>query len=311
MITANKKGRLTVLGAVAIGAVVALAGCSSSDPLSSGDSSASSDGDTLVIGSQQYYSNEIIAELYAQALEAKGYTVDRQYQIGQREVYLPELESGEIDVFPEYTGNLLQYYDQEETAKSPEEVEAALAEALPDGLTALKAAEASDQDSYNVTKEFSEENDITSLADLKNYSGTLALGAPPENAERPYGPPGLKSIYGVDVTSTPIDDGGGPLTVKALTDGSVQLADIYTASPLIAENDLVTLDDPENMILPQNVVPIVSDKVDSDAQDVIDSVDAILSPSDLQELNSKSQTDKESSATIAKDYLTEKGLLDN
>jgi len=311
VITANKKGRLTVLGAVAIGAVVALAGCSSSDPLSSGDSSASSDGDTLVIGSQQYYSNEIIAELYAQALEAKGYTVDRQYQIGQREVYLPELESGKIDVFPEYTGNLLQYYDKEETAKSPEEVEAALAEALPDGLTALKAAEASDQDSYNVTKEFSEENDITSLADLKNYSGTLTLGAPPENAERPYGPPGLKSVYGVDVTSTPIDDGGGPLTVKALTDGSVQLADIYTASPLIAENDLVTLDDPENMILPQNVVPIVSDKVDSDAQDVIDSVDAILSPSDLQELNSKSQTDKESSATIAKDYLTEKGLLDN
>ncbi|KQN46192.1 glycine/betaine ABC transporter [Frigoribacterium sp. Leaf44] len=291
--------------------MVALAGCASSDPLSSGDSSASGDGDTLVIGSQQYYSNEIIAELYAQALEAKGYKVDRQYQIGQREVYLPELESGKIDVFPEYTGNLLQYYDKEETAKSPEEVETALAAALPDGLTALKAAAASDQDSYNVTKEFSEENDITSLADLKNYSGTLTLGAPPENAERPYGPPGLKSIYGVDVTSTPIDDGGGPLTVKALTDGSVQLADIYTASPLITENDLVTLEDPENMILPQNVVPIVSDKVDSDAQDVIDSVDAVLSASDLQQLNSKSQTDKESSATIAKDYLTEKGLLDS
>ena len=311
MITANKKGRLTVLGAVAIGAMVALAGCASSDPLSSGDSSASSDGDTLVIGSQQYYSNEIIAELYAQALEAKGYMVDRQYQIGQREVYLPELESGKIDVFPEYTGNLLQYYDKDETAKSPEEVETALAAALPSGLTALKAAAASDQDSYNVTKEFSEENDITSLADLKDYSGTLTLGAPPENAERPYGPPGLKSIYGVDVTSTPIDDGGGPLTVKALTDGSVQLADIYTASPLIAENDLVTLEDPENMILPQNVVPIVSDKVDSDAQDVIDSVDEVLSASDLQKLNSKSQTDKESSATIAKDYLTEKGLLDS
>jgi osmoprotectant transport system substrate-binding protein len=311
VITANKKGRLTVLGAVAIGAMVALAGCSSSDPLSSGDSSESSDGATLVVGSQQYYSNEIIAELYAQALEAKGYKVDRQYQIGQREVYLPELESGKIDVFPEYTGNLLQYYDKDETAKSPEEVETALAAALPDGLTALEAAEASDQDSYNVTKEFSEENDITSLADLKDYSGTLTLGAPPENAERPYGPPGLKSVYGVDVTSTPIDDGGGPLTVKALTDGSVQLADIYTASPLIAENDLVTLEDPENMILPQNVVPIVSDKVDSDAQDVIESVDAVLSASDLQELNSKSQTDKESSATIAKDYLTEKGLLDS
>jgi osmoprotectant transport system substrate-binding protein len=262
-----------------------------------------------VIGSQQYYSNKIIAELYAQALEDGGYTVDRQYDIGQREVYLPELESGSIDVFPEYSGNLLQFYDAETTAKTPEEVESALADALPDGLTSLAAAEATDQDSYNVTKEFSEENGITSLADLKDYSGSIALGAPPENVDRPYGPPGLKSIYGVDVTSTPIDDGGGPLTAKALSDGSVQIADLYSASPLIVENDFVTLDDPENMILPQNVVPIVSDKVDQGAQDIIDAVDAALTSADLQEMNSKSQTDKESEGTIAKDFLESKGLV--
>jgi osmoprotectant transport system substrate-binding protein len=304
-----KKGRLTVLGAVAIGAVVALAGCSSSDPLSSGSDDTESSTDALVIGSQQYYSNKIIAELYAQALEDGGYEVSREYDIGQREVYLPELESGGIDVFPEYTGNLLQFYDAETTAKTPEEVEAALAEALPDGLTSLAAAEAADQDSYNVTKEFSEENDVTSLADLKDYEGTIALGAPPENVDRPYGPPGLKSIYGVDVTSTPIDDGGGPLTAKALADGSVQIADLYTASPLIVENDFVTLDDPENMILPQNVVPIVSDKVDQGAQDIIDAVDAALTSADLQEMNSRSQTDKESEGSIAGDFLESKGLV--
>ncbi|WP_423917515.1 glycine betaine ABC transporter substrate-binding protein [Frigoribacterium sp. 2-23] len=308
MINTAKKGRLTVLGAVAIGAMVALAGCASSDPLSSGGGSTA-DSDTLVVGSQAYYSNEIIAELYAQVLESKGFTVDRQYQIGQREVYLPELEAGKIDVFPEYTGNLLQNYDKTTTAKSPDEVEAALKEALPKGLTALTPAAASDQDSYNVTKKFSEDNSITSLSDLKNYSGTLTLGAPPENVDRPYGPPGLKSVYGVEVNSTPIDDGGGPLTAKALSDGSVQLADLYSASPLIAENDFVTLSDPENLILPQNVVPIVSSKVDKKAQDAIDSVDAVLSAKDLQKLNAKSQTDKESSATIAKDYLTSKKLL--
>lgn len=309
MINTAKKGRLTVLGAVAIGAVVALAGCSSSDPLSSGSDDTASSSDALVIGSQQYYSNKIVAELYAQALEDGGYTVDRQYDIGQREVYLPELEGGSIDVFPEYSGNLLQFYDAETTAKTPEEVESALADALPDGLTSLTAAEATDQDSYNVTKEFSEENGITSLADLKDYSGSIALGAPPENVDRPYGPPGLKSIYGVDVTSTPIDDGGGPLTAKALSDGSVQIADLYSASPLIVENDFVTLDDPENMILPQNVVPIVSDKVDQGAQDIIDAVDAALTSADLQEMNSKSQTDKESEGTIAKDFLESKGLV--
>jgi len=307
-ITTTKKGRLTVLGAVAIGASVALAGCASGDPLDSG-SGESASGDTLVVGSQAYYSNEIIAELYAQSLEEAGYTVEREYQIGQREVYVPELEDGSIDVFPEYTGNFAQFLDDSVTEGSPEEIEEALSGALPDGLTSLPIAEANDQDSYTVTQEFSEENDITSLADLKDYDGTLTVGAPPENETRPYGPPGLKSVYGVDVQSTGIDDGGGPLTVKALLDGSVQLADVYTSSPLIAENDLVVLDDPENLILPQNVVPIVSDRVDEGAQDAIDAVNEVLTTEDLQMLNAKSTEDKETSAAIATEYLTDKGLL--
>jgi len=308
VITVNKKGRLTVLGAVAIGASVALAGCASGDPLDSGAGESAS-GDTLVVGSQAYYSNEIIAELYAQALESAGYEVEREYQIGQREVYLPELESGSIDVFPEYTGNLVQYYVDDLDASSPEEVEEALSESLPDGLASLPMAEANDMDSYTVTREFSEENGITSLADLADYDGTLTIGAPPENETRPYGPPGLKSVYGVDVQSTGIDDGGGPLTVKALLDGSVQLADIYTSSPLIAENDLVVLEDPENLILPQNVVPIVSDRVDEGAQEAIDAVNEVLTTEDLQMLNAKSTEDKETSAVIATEYLTDKGLL--
>jgi len=308
VITVNKKGRLTVLGAVAIGASVALAGCASGDPLESGSDGAAS-GDALVVGSQAYYSNEIIAELYAQALEAAGYEVEREYQIGQREVYVPELEDGSIDVFPEYTGNFVQFLDDSVTSGSPEEVEDALADALPDGLTSLPMAEANDQDSYNVTREFSEENGITSLADLADFDGTLTVGAPPENETRPYGPPGLKSVYGVDVQSTGIDDGGGPLTVRALLDGSVQLADIYTSSPLIAENDLVTLEDPENLILPQNVVPIVSDRVDEGAQEAIDAVNEVLTTEDLQMLNAQSTEDKDTSAAIATEYLTEKDLL--
>lgn len=308
MTTAKKKGRLTVLGAVAIGASVALAGCSSGDPLDSG-SGGGAEGDTLVVGSQAYYSNEIIAELYAQSLEEAGYTVQREYQIGQREVYVPELEDGSIDVFPEYTGNFAQYLDDSITEGSPEEVEEALSGALPDGLSSLPMAEASDMDSYNVTREFSEENGITSLADLKDYDGTLTIGAPPENETRPYGPPGLQSVYGVEVQSTGIDDGGGPLTVKALLDGSVQIADVYTSSPLIAENDLVTLEDPENLILPQNVVPIVSDRVDEGAQDAIDRVNEVLTTEDLQMLNAKSTEDKETSAAIATEYLSDKGIV--
>ena len=114
MITAGR-GRLAALAAVAVGATVALAGCAAGNPLDDGPTEGGAS-ETLVVGSQDYYSNEIIAEIYAQALEENGYTVDRQFRIGQREVYIPEIESGAIDVFPEYTGNLLQFYVPDTTA---------------------------------------------------------------------------------------------------------------------------------------------------------------------------------------------------
>ncbi|PYY34160.1 glycine/betaine ABC transporter [Curtobacterium sp. MCJR17_055] len=307
MITAPKL-RAGVAAAVALGAAAALAGCSSSSPLDSG-SSAPSDSKTIVIGSQAYYSNEIIAELYAQVLEKDGFTVERNYQIGQREVYLPQLQKGAIDVMPEYSGNLLQYYDKDSTAKSESDIADELESALPKGIRALDAAEATDQDSYTVTKEFSEENDVTSLADLKNVKEKLTVGANSENQTRPYGPKGLKSVYGVDVESKAIEDSGGALTVKALKDGTVQLADIYTADPSIKANGFVTLKDPENLIVPQNVTPVVSDKVDEKAADAIDEVSEVLTTEALIDLNTKSTVDKEKSADIAKEFLTEKGLL--
>ncbi|WIB27656.1 ABC transporter substrate-binding protein [Curtobacterium sp. MCSS17_015] len=307
MITAPKL-RAGIAAAVALGVAAALAGCSSSSPLDSG-SSASSDSKTIVIGSQAYYSNEIIAELYAQVLEKDGFTVERNYQIGQREVYLPQLQKGAIDVMPEYSGNLLQYYDKDSTAKSESDIADELESALPEGIRALDAAEATDQDSYTVTKEFSEQNDVTSLADLKNVDEKLTVGANSENQTRPYGPKGLKSVYGVDVESKAIEDSGGALTVKALKDGTVQLADIYTADPSIKANGFVTLKDPENLIVPQNVTPVVSDKVDEKAADAIDEVSEVLTTEALIDLNTKSTVDKEKSSDIAEEFLTEKGLL--
>ncbi|WP_082687529.1 ABC transporter substrate-binding protein [Curtobacterium oceanosedimentum] len=306
MITARI--RVALAAATALGVAAALTGCSSGDPLSSG-SSASSDSKTIVIGSQQYYSNEIIAELYAQVLEKDGFTVQRNFNIGQREVYIPQLEKGAIDVMPEYSGNLLQYFDKESTAKSADQVDEALEKALPKGLRVLDEAEATDQDSYTVTKQFSEENDVTSLADLKNVKEKLTVGANSEFQTRPYGPEGLKSVYGVDVDFTAIEDSGGALTVKALKDGTVQLADIYSADPSIKANDFVSLKDPENLILPQNVIPVVSDKVDEKAADAIDEVNEKLTTDKLIELNEKSVTDKEKASQIAKQFLQDEGLL--
>lgn len=308
MITARKI-RAGVAAALAVGVAAALAGCASSDPLDSGSDSSGGNSKTIVVGSQQYYSNEIIAELYAQVLEKDGFTVKRNYNIGQREVYLPQMQKGNIDVMPEYSGNLLQYYDKDSDAKTADEIADGLKSALPSGLRALDSASATDQDSYTVTKDFSEKNDVTSLADLKDVSEKLTVGGNSEFQTRPYGPQGLKSDYGVDVDFQSIEDSGGALTVKALKDGTVQLADIYSADPSIKTNGFVSLKDPKNLILPQNVTPIVSKKVTSKAADDIDSVNKVLTTDALISLNTESTVDKEKASTIAKKFLTDKGLL--
>lgn len=300
--------RVTALFAVA---ALALAGCGSTDPLADPDSPNSSpeSGEQLVVGSQQYYSNEIVAELYAQALEAAGHPVDRQFQIGQRETYLPEIEAGQIDVFPEYTGNLLQYFDGETTARTTDEVNSALSEALPSGLRVLAPAAATDQDSYTVTAAFAEEYGLVSIADLADVEEPLTIAANSEFATRPYGPDGAKSVYGVDITVLPVEDSGGPLTVRALTDGTVQVADIYTADPVIAAQDLVVLEDPEGLILPQQVVPVISEKVGEAAEEAIDAVNAKLTPEALRELNARSIDEQLGAAEIARDWLESNNLL--
>ena len=309
--------RRHLLGALGLGGVaLGAAACSSSDPFAeedgagggSSDGGGSADAGTIVVGSQAYYSNEIIAELFAQVLEKAGLTVDRQYQIGQREVYLPELESGALDVMPEYTGNLLQNYEPDAESASPEEIHSALSEVLPDGLRLLPFAQATDQDSYTTTSDFASSNSLTTIADLAGLKD-LKIAANSEFEVRPYGPEGVKTVYGVDVTVVPVEDGGGPLTVQALTDGDVQLADLYTSDPAIVANDLVPLEDPESLILPQNVVPVVSEKVDDDAAAAITTVIEALSADDLVELNRRSVEEQASSADIAKGWLGEKGLV--
>ena len=309
--------RRHLLGALGTGGLaLGAAACGSSDPFEEeGSGSAGSDGGgeapsgALAIGSQAYYSNEIIAELFAQVLEKAGFTVDRQYQIGQREVYMPELEAGSLDLLPEYLGNLLQHYESDAGSASPEEIRSSLEEALPEGLRVLSFAEASDQDSYTTTSDFASTHSLSAIGDLAGVEEDLKIAANSEFETRPYGPEGAKSVYDVDIAVVPVEDSGGPLTVQALLDGDVQLADIYSADPSIAENDLVVLEDPESMILPQNVVPVVSEKIDEQAAGAIEGVIAELSADDLVELNRQSVVDQASSADIATGWLTEKGLL--
>jgi len=290
-----------VLGIVAAASGVALlAGCASGDPIGSGDAAAS---ETIVIGSQDYYSNEIIAEIYAQALEDAGYDIQRDFRIGQREAYLPEIEAGRIDLFPEYTGPLLLVWEPDATPGTAEEVYDALVAAVPDGLRVLDQSDASDQDSYVVTRDFAEQYAVTTIADLANVPVPITLGGNSEGENRPIGPAGLKATYGVDVAFTPIEDGGGPLTVKALLDNQVQLAVIYTASPSMAGDDLVALEDPDGFMLASHVVPLASDKLDDAAAALIDKVSAAMSAADLVALNTESVETEAPAATIASAWL--------
>jgi osmoprotectant transport system substrate-binding protein len=305
MFTARNKGRFAFT-AIAVGAALALSGCATGDPLESGSGSGGeTDSDTIVVGSQAYYSNEIIAEIYAQALENAGYTVERKFQIGQRDAYLPALEDGEVDVIPEYTGNLLQFYDAEATATQSDEVYTALQDALPEGLAVLEQSPATDQDSYNVTADFAEANSLTTIADLAKVPD-LILGGNAELEERPYGPTGLKDVYGVTVGF----NATGDTTVDALVAGTINIANVYSADPRIASSDLVTLADPDGLFLASNVVPLVNADLADDLAAVLDPIDAALTPEGLVALNVQSVDDQESSDVIAKQWLTENGFLD-
>lgn len=303
------KRTMITMAAVAASAL-ALAACGSAESVGGNASTGSSENGstTLVVGSQDYYSNEIIAEAYAQALEGAGFTVDRQLRIGQREVYMPEIEAGAIDVFPEYTGNLLQYLDADATARSTDEVYAALQTALPSGLRALEQAPATDQDSYVVTADFAAAHSLASIGDLAG-AGTLTLGGNSELQTRPYGPTGLSQTYGVTVGFTPIEDSGGPLTVKALKDGDIQLANIYSSDPALADGTLKVLDDPKGLFLASHVVPLASSRVNDDATAVINRVSAALDAQDLVEMNRASTVEQKSASQIAHEWLTSEGLL--
>jgi len=287
-------------------AALVLTSCGAdSDPLDDNgeDTNAS---DSIVIGSQAYYSNEIIAEIYAQVLEDEGFEVEREFQIGQREVYMPELEDGELDLLPDYTGNLVQYYQDDADTGSPEEVHQQAQEAMPDELQVLDFAEATDQDSYTVTSETADKYDLESIGDLSDVGDSVSMAANSEFESRPYGPDGADDVYGVTVKVVGVEDSGGPLTVGALLDGDVEVADIYTSSPSIAEEDLVVLDDPEHLILPQNVVPVASAELDDKAVDIVNDVQADLSLDELIQLNTRSVEDEASASDIASQWLEDR-----
>ena len=294
-------------------AIVALlaAGCGSSNPLGGG--SVSGDLKSVTVGSADFTESKIIAEIYAQALEANGFAIARQFGIGSRETYIPALRDHSIDLIPEYTGNLLSYFDPTSTVTRPDQVELALLRALPGDLSMLVPAPAADIDTVAVTEATARKWNLTTIGDLARYSAQVKFAAPSELLTRAEGLPGLKANYGLDISPdnfVAISDGGGPATVRALVDGTVTAANIFSTSPAIPQNNLVVLEDPKNNFPAGNVVPLVSSqKMSDEIKTVLDAVSAQLTTEALIELNTavsgNSGIDPDEAA---RQWLTDKGF---
>ncbi|MEX3610976.1 ABC transporter substrate-binding protein [Rothia sp. LK2588] len=296
--------RRRLLGLAGAGTgMLALSACGLSGETAFGSGSTSQ---TVLVGSADFTESQIIAEIYAAALNKRGITAETRPAIGAREAFIGALKEGTVGVVPDYTGNLLLFFDKSATATTAPDVLEALKKAAPRELSVLDAARAEDKDSLVVTAETARKFGLKSIADLKTHSSELVLGAPPEFAERSYGLPGLKSKYGfVPKKFSPINDGGGPLTVKALQSGDVQVADLFSTDPAIKANKFVVLEDPKNNFLPQQVVPVVNAKqVSVAAADVLNEVSALLTTEHLIALNGRvSGEEKANTATAAKDWI--------
>ena len=308
MTTLRHRTRSGLAAAVMLVALVVSA-CGSSNPLGGG--SASGDLKSIIVGSADFPESKILAEIYAQALEANGFTVARQLGIGSRETYIPALQDHSIDLIPEYTGNLLKYFDPKAAVTSPPDVELALFRALPGDLSMLTPSPAADVDTVAVTAATAQKWNLKTIGDLAPHSAEVKFGAPSEFLNRAEGLPGLKANYGLDISEqnfVAISDGGGPATVRALVDGTVTAADIFSTSPAIPQNNLVVLADPKNNFPAANVVPVVSSqKKSNDLKRVLDAVSAKLTTEALIELN----TAVSGNAGIDPDEAARKWLADN
>lgn len=307
--------RLTGAAAAALVTVAALVtGCSSSsddtsdNPLTGGGTS----GDSVVVGSNNFAESILLADIYGEALKAKGIKVTYKPNIGSRETTYGLLKNGSITVLPEYNGALLAYLDKKAAPKTAEATTAAITSKLDPGLTLLEPASAQSKDSVTVNAETAKKYHLTaqsSIADLKDAAKDLVFGGSPEFQTRQQGLLGLKTVYGLQFKSFKALDAGGPLTQQALKKNTVQVADIFTTDPTITEAKFVVLKDPKNLFGFENVQPLVrKGKLSQKGVGALNAVSAKLDTATLLDLDTQVQAQKKDPLDVAKDWLKSAGL---
>ncbi|MHB8187978.1 MAG: ABC transporter substrate-binding protein [Dermatophilaceae bacterium] len=305
----NRTRIALALAASAAVLVVAACGSGSSDPLASGGSTGKANAGTIVVGSANFPENALLAEIYAGGLSAKGVKVEKKLNIGSRETYIPALKDGSIDLIPEYTGVLAQYFNKNAKATDADGVYAELKAALPATLTILDKSAAEDKDSVVVTKVTADKYNLKTIADLQPIAKDLTLGGPPEWKTRPTGVPGLKKVYNLEFKTFRPLDVGGPLSVQALKNGQVDVVNLFTTDPSIAANGFVILGDPKSLFAAQNVVPLITkSKVNDTISAALNAISAKLDTATLGALVKEVVVDKLDAAVVAKEFLAKNGL---
>jgi osmoprotectant transport system substrate-binding protein len=291
-------------------AVVALSACGADVP----PETSALDDRAITVASFDFPESVLLGEIYAQALEAGGFDVERQLGIGTRELLEPSLERGLVEFVPEYAGSALEFLNGAGVATSDEETtHARLAEAFADrGVAVLAPAPAQNRNGFAVTAATAERHGLETISDLARVDVEFAFGGPPECPERPLCLEGLERVYGLEFARFVVLDAGGPLTVSALRAGTVDVALLFTTDGAIEENDFVLLEDDRALQPAENVTPVARVEVVEAHGDpfvqLVDAVSSLITNDELRELNAQVALEDMSQARVAAAWLAEHGL---
>jgi osmoprotectant transport system substrate-binding protein len=264
----------------------------------------------VVIGSGDFPESELVAQIYAYALRARHVSVAIESGLSSREVYYPEVRSGQITIVPEYNGALLTTcVNPASTAVTTSQVDAILRAGLPPILTILNPSPAQDRDSVTVTQATASKYHLASIADLQRVARDITIGGPSEFQQREQGLLGLQSVYGLTFRHFQVLDDSGTESLTALLTDQVQVADIFTTDPAIKAHHLVQLTDPKHLFTTGNIVPLVyRPGVNRTITDTLNAVSARLTMASLQSMDDQVFADPGSIQAIASQWLTQAGL---
>jgi glycine betaine/choline ABC-type transport system substrate-binding protein/ABC-type proline/glycine betaine transport system permease subunit len=269
----------------------------------------------ITVGSKNFTEEYILGEIYAQALEAAGYKVKRQLDLGSEQIAYKALKAGKVDAYPEYTGTALTSFYKVDTAKVPKDPEAAYelvkTDAAKDGIAAFAPTPFTDSNGFAMTQAGAQKIGATKLSDLAGKASSLVAAGPPECRQRVDCLLGLEKVYGLHFKTFVTVDLAKRWEV--LKTGQADVSLVFTTDGPIKTDHLVLLQDDKKLFPPYNASLLTRDATAQaagpDMQKVVEAVGSGLTTAVMQELNSRVDIDKQKPAAVAKEYLQESGYV--